>query len=171
MGQELLRTLTGSFLGQVQRHRESVLLTHLEICRLAPFFSPYPSIHWTENKKKEKKGGGKVCNFLICVWWLTNVSYLVSVHLLCWLFNSQKYWKTATQVILVLVTIFGWGLGPEDKTKFECVLGSSVSFLWDSSLRHWKASLRLFSETILQLFLYTNITVFWVCCILRKCLG
>lgn len=31
--------------------------------------------------------------------------------------QQQKYWKTLTQVILVLVTIFRWGLGAEDKTK------------------------------------------------------
>lgn len=168
MGQELLRTLTGSFLGQVQRHRESVLLTHLEICRLAPFFYPYPSIHWTE----KKKGGGKVCDFLICVWWLTNVSCLVSVHLLCWLFNSQKYWKTATQVILVLVTIFGWGLGPEDKTKFELFLAHQSLFCGIPPSDIGRHLCAFFQKPFCSYFYTPTLQCFWFVAFktLRKCL-
>lgn len=53
MGQELL-IVTGSFLGQVQRRRESILMTHLEILRLAPFFPP-PTLAFIELKKKKKE--------------------------------------------------------------------------------------------------------------------
>lgn len=44
--------------------------------------------------------------------------------------QQQKYWKTPTQVVLVLVTIFGWGLGDEDTTKSLNVFSAHQSLFF-----------------------------------------
>lgn len=80
--------LSGSFQGQVQRHRVSVPMIHLDIFRPAPFFSPPPPHSLNLKIKNHTKRAVKVE-----ISWLPSVSCLLNVHLLCWLFNSNSSGK------------------------------------------------------------------------------